>query len=156
MFARELDYLLPTAKRGSSIHSRWLPLSLDWIRYLSRCDSYAPLHHRSGLIFPKSESRRYMQLFEIVPPKLNKRARLDCGHRGCTSIHLLVAEPAGQYDTEPVMLSAYRQTVKWFCQENDTFLPAFETTTPRGSTSGGRGTDHIIFPSRALIECMPV
>jgi len=89
-------------------------------------------------------------------PKLNQRARLDCGHRGCTSIHLLVAEPAGQYDTEPVMLPAYRQTVKWFCQENDTFLPAFETATPRGSTSGGRGTDHIIFPSRALIECMPV
>ena len=75
---------------------------------------------------------------------------------GCSSIRLLVAELARQYDTVSAMLPAYRQMVKWFCQENDTFLPAFETTTPRGSTSGGRGTDHIIFPSRALIECIPV
>lgn len=89
-------------------------------------------------------------------PEIEQTRQTGLWPSSCTSIHLLVAEPAGQYDTEPVMLPAYRQTVKWFCQENDTFLPAFETTTPRGSTSGGRATDHIIFPSRALIECMPV
>lgn len=53
-----------------------------------------------------------MQLFEIVPPKLNKRARLDCGHSCCTSSPLLAAELAGQCDTVSVMLPAYRQTVK--------------------------------------------
>ena len=157
MFARELDYLLPTANRGSSVHSRWLPLWLDWIRYLSRCDSYAPLRRRSGLIFPKSESRRYMQLFEIVPPKLNKRARLDCGHRGCTSIHLLVAEPAGQYDTESVMLPGLSPNGEVILPgERHVFAGIRDDDSRADRPPAEGGTDHIIFPSRARIACMPV